>query len=76
MRPDEPIANRHELLLVTPDEVAELVTDVMEANGDAMKPLSAIAKNEAPFDPAVVQESGETILGRPERYSSCGKPIV
>ncbi len=26
-----------------------------------MGPLSAIAKNEAPFDPAVVQESGETI---------------
>ena len=35
--------------------------DVMESNGDAMGPLSAIAKNEAPFDPAVVQESGETI---------------
>jgi cytochrome c556 len=35
--------------------------DVMKANGDAMKALSAIAKNEAPFDPAVVQESGETI---------------
>lgn len=35
--------------------------DVMESNGDAMKALSAIAKNEAPFDAAVVQESGETI---------------
>jgi cytochrome c556 len=35
--------------------------DVMKANGDAMKALSAIAKNEAPFDPAVVQESGDTI---------------
>ncbi|HUF45357.1 MAG TPA: cytochrome c [Aestuariivirgaceae bacterium] len=35
--------------------------DVMESNGDAFGPPSAIAKNEAPFDPAVVQESGETI---------------
>lgn len=35
--------------------------DVMKSNGDAMKALSAIAKNEAPFDPAVVRESGETI---------------
>ena len=35
--------------------------DAMKANSDAMKALSAIAKNEAPFDPAVVRESGETI---------------
>lgn len=35
--------------------------DAMEANGDAMKALSAIAKNEAPFDAAVVKKSGETI---------------
>jgi cytochrome c556 len=35
--------------------------EAMKANSEAMKALSAIAKNEAPFDPAVVRESGETI---------------
>ncbi|HUE46081.1 MAG TPA: cytochrome c [Aestuariivirgaceae bacterium] len=42
-------------------DVIEERQDVMKSNGDAMKALSAIAKNEAPFDAAVVQESGETI---------------
>jgi len=41
--------------------VIEERQEVMESNGDAMKPLAAIAKNEAPFDAAVVRESGETI---------------
>ena len=35
--------------------------DAMKANSDAMKALSAIAKGEAPFDPAVVQDSGQSI---------------
>jgi cytochrome c556 len=41
--------------------VIEERQDVMESNGDAMKPLAAIAKNEAPFDAAVVKASGEEI---------------
>ncbi len=41
--------------------VIEERQEVMKSNGNAMQPLAAIAKNEAPFDAAVVRASGEEI---------------
>lgn len=34
---------------------------LMKRNGDAMKPLAAIAQKKAPFDPAVIKANAETI---------------
>ena len=42
----------------------------MEAVGDAMKSLAAIAKKEAPFDAAVVKTSATTIAENLEKASS------
>ena len=42
----------------------------MEMVGDAMKPLAAIAKKEAPFDPAVVKANATTIADHIKKASA------
>jgi cytochrome c556 len=42
----------------------------MEAVGDAMKPLAAIAKKEAPFDAAVVKSNATTIADNLKKAST------
>jgi cytochrome c556 len=42
----------------------------MEAVGDAMKPLAAIAKKEAPFDAAVVKANATTIAENLEKAAT------
>jgi len=48
------------------DPIAARQTE-MKGVGDAMKPLSAIARKQAPFDAAVVAKSGGAIAGHLER---------